>query len=184
MAHLLAISGSLREASSNWTLLRAGKLVAPPGTEIELYDGLARLPHFNPDDDFAPLRPAVADWRDRVTSADGLLISSPEYARGVPGSFKNALDWLVSDTRFFGKPVALWHAAPATRGAAVKAQLELILTTMSGRLVEAASVTVPLQGKDWTAETVAADDGMRAVLEAALRAFAGAIAAGAKAMEA
>lgn len=175
MPHLLAISGSLRARSSNQTLLRAGQLVAPADLTIALYEGLAHLPPFNPDDDYPPLRPVVAEWRDRVTAADGLLISSPEYARGVPGAFKNALDWLVSDTRFFGKPVALWHAAPATRGDAAKAQLELILRTMSGRLIDAASITLPLQGQDWTAERVAADREMRGILRQALGAFVDAL---------
>ena len=136
---------------------------------------MARLPHFNPDNDFEPLASVVADWRDRVAAADGLLISSPEYARGVPGSLKNALDWLVSDTRLFGKPVALWHAAPATRGEAAKGQLELILTTMSGQLIEAASVTVPLQGSAMSVEDVTADGHRKAQLVSALAAFAGAI---------
>ena len=108
---LLAISGSLRAVSTNTALLKAAMLLQPAGMQIEFYEGLATLPHFNPDDDVAPLPPAVADWRAKVAAADGLLISSPEYARGIPGSLKNALDWLVSGPEHPGKPIAFFHAS-------------------------------------------------------------------------
>ncbi|MGN6149776.1 MAG: NADPH-dependent FMN reductase, partial [Rhizomicrobium sp.] len=87
---LLAISGSLRAVSTNTALLRAAMLLRPAGMTIDFYDGLATLPHFNPDDDVEPLPLTVADWRAKVAAAEGLLISSPEYARGIPGSLKNA----------------------------------------------------------------------------------------------
>ena len=90
----LAISGSLRLASSNTALLRAAALVAPEGVEIILYRGLGDLPHFNPDLEAAE-PPSVTEFREQVRISDGLLISSPEYAHGVPGVLKNALDWLV-----------------------------------------------------------------------------------------
>jgi NAD(P)H-dependent FMN reductase len=81
--------------------------------EWETYEGLAGLPHFNPDDDEdgGPVPPAVADLRARVIAADGWVISSPEYAHGVPGSLKNALDWLVSCPELPGKPVLLLNAS-------------------------------------------------------------------------
>src|ERR1700682_2784588 len=112
MPRLLAISGSLRAASSNMALLQAACLLARPPLIVELYDGLALLPHFNPDLDTDAAAPPVSDLRARIRAADGLLISSPEYARGVPGSLKNALDWLVSAEDFAGKPVALFNASP------------------------------------------------------------------------
>jgi hypothetical protein len=79
---ILAISGSLRTASSNTTLLRAAIALAPKGVEIILYDGLSGLPHFNPDLE-ETLQPAVMDFRARLQAAHGVLISSPEYAHGV-----------------------------------------------------------------------------------------------------
>src|SRR5439155_26208619 len=91
----LAISGSLRHASSNTQLLRAVALLAPPGLRITQFDGLGALPHFNPDLDTDPPSPAVRVLRESIAAADGLLISSPEYAHGVPGVLKNVLDWLV-----------------------------------------------------------------------------------------
>ena len=94
---ILAISGSLRAASSNTALLRAAGALAPEGVEVVLYEGLAGLPHFNPDlDDLdtgtAP--PAVVGFRSRLDASDGVSISSPEYAHGVPGAMKNAIDWV------------------------------------------------------------------------------------------
>src|SRR2546425_6156409 len=96
---ILAVSGSLRAVSKNTAILEAARLLAPPRVEITLYTGLDTLPHFNPDLDTPDGRSgpeAVADWRAGVAQADGLLISSPEYAHGLPGTLKNALDWLVS----------------------------------------------------------------------------------------
>src|SRR5438105_3467377 len=108
---ILTISGSLRSASSNTTLLRAAAALAPEGVEIILYDGLGDLPHFNPDLEEANL-PSVMDFRARLRAADGVLISSPEYAHGVPGVMKNALDWVVGSGEFVDKPVALLNASP------------------------------------------------------------------------
>src|SRR5438105_3807739 len=103
---ILGISGSLRRVSSNTALLRAASLLAPQGVEITLYDGLGDLPPFNPDLEGAE-PPSVLDFRARIQEADGVLISSPEYAHGVPGVLKNALDWLVGSEKIeiVGKPV-------------------------------------------------------------------------------
>src|SRR6266496_3093591 len=111
MTRILAISGSLRRFSSNTTLLEAAARLAPPGVEITLYDGLAELPHFNPD--LEGSEPAtVVNFRARIKGSDGVLISSPEYAHGVPGALKNALDWIVGSLEFPGKPVALINISP------------------------------------------------------------------------
>lgn len=171
----LAISGSLRASSSNAALLRAAARLAPPGVEVDVYEGVATLPHFNPDveEGPAPLPAAVLDLRGRVGAADGLLISCPEYARGVPGAFKNALDWLVGSAEFPGKPVALLNASP--RATDAQAALALILTTMSARLVADAAVTVPVSGRGLDAVDIAADPALAGPLRAALAAFAQAV---------
>ncbi len=107
---VLTISGSLRRGGSSTALLDAAALLAPAGMTIEPYRGLASLPAFNPDLDTgeAALLPSeVAELHQAVGRADALIISSPEYAHGVPGSLKNALDWLVGSLEFPGKPVAL-----------------------------------------------------------------------------
>ena len=142
---ILAISGSLRAASSNTTLLRSASALAPKGVEIILYDGLAGLPHFNPDLE-ETLQPAVTDFRTRLQAAHGVLISSPEYAHGVPGALKNALDWVVGSGEFVDKPVALLNAAP--RSTHAQASLRETLTVMTARIVAEASVAIPRSRKN------------------------------------
>ena len=139
---LLAISGSLRARSSNTSLLRLAIEVAPDDVQIVMYDGLASLPHFNPDDDIDVPPAPVLDLRARVGEADGLLICSPEYAHGVPGSLKNALDWLVASVELPGKPVASLNASSVATHA--QASLLETLTVMSTRIVREACVTIPV----------------------------------------
>ncbi len=170
MIRLLAFCGSLRKVSTNAALLEAAMRLAPEGMVIERYDGLAGLPHFNPDLDIDPPPPAVRNLREAIARADGLLISSPEYARGVPGALKNALDWLVSSDVFPGKPVALFNASD--RSVAMQAALRLILETMSARMVDAATITVPLLGKQTDATLIAADPKVASKIRGALEAYA------------
>lgn len=132
---VLAIAGSLRATSSNAALLRAAARVAPAGTELAYYDGLAALPHFSPDLDVEPIPPTVAALRAQIGAAGALAICSPEYAHGMPGSLKNALDWLVSAIEPIGKPVLLVSASPG--GAAhAHAQLLEVLRTMSMEVID------------------------------------------------
>jgi chromate reductase, NAD(P)H dehydrogenase (quinone) len=170
---LLAISGSLRAVSSNTSLLRAAQALAPNGTAIEFYGGLGALPHFNPDLDRDPLPAAVVDLRARINAADGLVISSPEYARGVAGVMKNALDWMVSDVDFAGKPVALFNASP--RATHALAALRLTLETMAASVIDEASITVPLLSAPLDARGVAADPALAQMVRGALAAFVDAI---------
>jgi chromate reductase len=170
---LLAISGSLRAVSVNTAVLRAAATLAPVGTEIFLYPGIADLPAFNPDLDSDDPPDVVKALRHEVGLADGLLISSPEYARGVPGSLKNVLDWLVSSHEFPGKPIALIQTSP--RSVDAPAQLRLILTTMSARLIDEASLTLPLLGRSLDAKEIVADASLAAPLRGALKAFVEAI---------
>ena len=169
---ILAISGSLRAVSSNTALLRAAAALAPEGLEVALYGGLGDLPHFNPDlEDAEPL--AVTDLRRQVRAADGLLISSPEYAHGVPGVLKNALDWLVGGSEIVDKPIALWNAAP--RATHAQASLAETLKTMSTRIVPAASIALPLLGRKIDEAGIVAAPELAGPLRAALAAFARAI---------
>ena len=170
---ILAVSGSLRAASSNTHLLQAARRLAPESVELRLYEGLGCLPHFNPDlDGEAPPR-AVLELRTEIGKAQGLLICSPEYARGVPGSLKNALDWLVSCGEFPDKPVALFNASQ--RSTHAQESLRLTLQTMSARLIEAACITVPLLGTKLDASGIAADAAFGPQVRAALVRFVEAI---------
>jgi chromate reductase len=111
---LVGISGSLRSGSSNEALLRAAAFCAPAGMELTVFTGLGELPHFNPDLDVDPPPESVRAFRALLASADGFLISSPEYAHGVPGSLKNALDWVVSSGELGHKPVVLLNGSAGT----------------------------------------------------------------------
>jgi len=166
---LLALSGSLRAISSNTAALRAAAALAPPNVEITLYCGLAGLPHFNPDDEGSP-GAAVRDLQDRVAAADGLLISCPEYAHGVPGSFKNALDWLVGGSEIVYKPIVLINTSP--RATLAQAALVEILTAMSTRLVREAFVALPLLGRKLNEAEILADSELAEMLRSAVSAFA------------
>jgi chromate reductase, NAD(P)H dehydrogenase (quinone) len=172
---ILAISGSLRARSVNSAVVEAAAKLAPPGMEVVVYQELGTLPHFNPDlEAEGPPAPAAA-LRRHISQSQGLLICSPEYARGVPGAMKNALDWLVGSVEFPDTPVALINASP--RSTSADAHLRLTLATMSARLVEAASITLPLLGKNLDADGIVADAALAGALRAALEALAHAIAA-------
>jgi NAD(P)H-dependent FMN reductase len=169
---ILAISGSLRKVSSNTALLQAAIALSPPKVEMRLYDGLGDLPHFNPD--LEPTEPfPIQDLRSQVKWSDGLLISSPEYAHGIPGVLKNALDWLVNGEEFVGKPIALFNASQ--RATHTQASLTEIVTTMAGRIVPEASITVSLLGKNLDATGILANPEIAKELKAAVDVFAIAI---------
>jgi NAD(P)H-dependent FMN reductase len=173
---LLAITGSLRLGSSNTALLEAAALIGGEAIAVHLYDGLATLPAFNPDQDTMEgglLPPEPARLRALVGEADGVLISSPEYAHGIPGSLKNLLDWLVGSFEFPGKPVALLR--PSDRSRHAHAQLVEVLTTMSATLVEDASRVVLLPTRSMIAAEVAADPALAGALGEALDAMKQAI---------
>jgi chromate reductase, NAD(P)H dehydrogenase (quinone) len=175
-ARLLAISGSLRAASTNTAALQALALVAPEGVEVALYRDLGRLPAFNPDEDEEGRAPAsVAALRTLVRQSDGLVIAAPEYAHGVPGALKNALDWLVASDAIPGKPIALVNVAP--RAFHAQAALRETLATMAARLVPEAFVTLSLTGAAMDANAIAADPRLARALREALDALVQAISA-------
>lgn len=111
MPSILAINGSTRAASTNSVFIRAISAMIGDRAEVTPYPSVADLPHFDPDKDVAPAPPAVAHFRQLIQQADGILICTPEYAMGVPGSLKNALDWTVSSADFRLKPVMLVTAS-------------------------------------------------------------------------
>ena len=170
MTRVLSLSGSLRHGSSNTAVLEAARRLAPAGVEVVPYAGMGGLPHFNPDVEAAGLPPGVAQLRAEVDRADALLVSSPEYAHGIPGSLKNLLDWLVGSEGFAGKPVALLNTAPRAEHA--QRQLAEVLGTMAARLVPAAAVTVPLAVRAPDAAGIAEDAEAAAVIGGVLAALA------------
>ena len=170
---ILAISGSLRTGSSNTAVLRAAARLAPAGVDIALFDGIADLPFFNPDLDGDQIPGPVAAFRALVGEADGILISSPEYARGVAGVLKNALDWLVASFEFPNKPVALINTSP--RATHALAALTLTLETMSAQLVRDACITLPLLGTANDEISIVANNELAEPLRRAIACFAAGI---------
>jgi chromate reductase, NAD(P)H dehydrogenase (quinone) len=162
---VVSISGSLRELSANTALLQAAERLAPLGMAIERYRDFGALPHFNPDLEADP--PAVVlALRARMNTCDALLVSCPEYARGIPGAFKNMLDWLVGSPNFHGKRVALFNASP--RATAAQEALRLVLTTMAAEIIEEACITIDLVSRKLGAEAIAADPGLSSIISGAL----------------
>jgi chromate reductase len=140
---ILGISGSLREGSSNTTLLKLAAENAPAEVELEIFRGLDGLPFFSPELDVDPPE-AVTAFRTKLKEADGILISTPEYAFGMPGSLKNALDWTVSSGEFAGKTVAALSASPTSAGGdKAHAALLMTLQAMASEVVAAASMPMP-----------------------------------------
>jgi NAD(P)H-dependent FMN reductase len=154
VAKLLLISGSLRGGSTNSATLRTAAALAPAGIETAIYDGMGRLPHFNPDDDptdGVDLDAEVAALRAALGAADALLLSTPEYAGALPGSFKNLLDWTVGGGQAYGMPVAWINvsggAAPSG-GADAHESLRKVLGYTGSRIVEEACLRLPLSRND------------------------------------
>ena len=154
---ILAISGSLRRASTNTAALEALARLAPEGVKVLVYGDLAKLPPFNPDDDMedkAKPEP-IETLRALVDASDALVIAAPEYAHGLPGALKNAFDWLVASETFAGKPTALINTSP--RAFHAQASLREILSTMAARLIPEAFVSISLTGKAVAPDDILAD---------------------------
>lgn len=165
---ILAISGSLQAGSSNTALLRAAREIAADDMTIVLSESVAHLPHFNPDLERDSTPEPVTTFRDQLQAVDGVLIASPEYAFGVPGALKNALDWLVGSGELYDKRVVLLSAAPAAnRAAHARADLERTLRAQGARVLSSETVAVPTQLRT----DLHRDPAIRTAIEAALAAF-------------
>ena len=181
MVKLLLVSGSLRGGSTNSATLRTAAALAPDGVEATIYDDMGRLPHFNPDDDPADgvgLDPEVAALRAALAEADALLVSTPEYAGAMPGSFKNLLDWTVGGGQTYEMPVAWINvsgAAAPSGGADAHDSLRKVLGYTGAQIVQEAVLRLPLARED------VGDDGLitrpeaRDAIVGAVRALAAAV---------
>jgi chromate reductase len=144
---ILAISGSLRADSINSALLRAAARLSPPTMEVKLFRSVGELPLFNPDLELK-MPAQVSAFHSEIAASNAVLIASPEYAHGVTGTIKNALDWLVSFEPFIHKPVAVINTSPRAHYA--DQALRETLRTMSAIIVEEASTSIPLLGSQLT----------------------------------
>jgi len=164
---VLCLCGSLRRVSANRAALEAARELAPPSLRLEVHAGLADLPLFNPDVEAGPLPQPVLDLREAIGRADALLIACPEYAHGIPGAFKNLLDWLVGALEFPGKPVLLLNTSARGSHHAQDALME-VLKTMSARLLSSDPLPVRLPGAGCAVEAVLANDDRCRELQTAL----------------
>jgi NAD(P)H-dependent FMN reductase len=172
---LFAISGSLRAGSSATALARALATYAPPGTTIALYDDLESIPPFHPDRDReGDVAPApVAHLRAALQTADAVVLSTPEYAFGVPGVLKNALDWTVASGDFAGKPTAAISSSPSDLGGdKAFASLQLTLGAMQAVLPTNGGLVVPFVRKKLGADGAVTDPATANALRALLRELA------------
>ena len=168
---LLLISGSLRDGSTNTALLRTARAIDP---DTELFEGMASLPHFSPDDDGDDLAPAVADLRAAVGRVEAILVCTPEYAGALPGAFKNLLEWLVGGGEAYRKPIAWINVAgPASPTGAADAHdsLRKVVGYLSMEIVDEACVRIPVARDAVGEDGLIADPAIRERLAAALAAL-------------
>jgi NAD(P)H-dependent FMN reductase len=166
--NFLAISGSLRQASYNTAAINALKLLAPSHIHVNIFSRLSELPLFNPDREDEVI-PVLEELRSLLANADGLIISSPEYAHGISGVLKNTLDWLVSGSEFVHKPIMLINTSP--RAFHAIESLREIVTTMSADIIDKAYVAVPLLGSNLNVGEIVSHPEFSALLSAGLHEF-------------
>lgn len=177
MPHIVGICGSLRAGSSNELVLRAfARLLRPTTDTFGLCDLIAKLPLFNPDLDNDNPPAAVAALRAEWAAADGFIVCSPEYAHGIPGALKNALDWVVSSGELYEKPVALVTASPSG-GEYAHAALQEVLRVLTAKLVPSAVFQVRVARQAFDADGGLTDPALRAQLVDAQTALRKAISA-------
>jgi chromate reductase len=136
---VLGISGSLRADSHNTRLLRAAGGLLPEHAKLEIYDGLAAIPPYSEDHELQ-LPAAVAELGQAIADADALLIATPEYNASIPGTLKNALDWVsrpIASTPLKRKPAAVIGASTGLFGAVwAQAELRKVLGTIGAQVVD------------------------------------------------
>lgn len=137
---ILGISGSTKAKSSNKAMLRYLAQQYADQIDLEIWDGIDKIPHFNPDLDNETPPETIADFRNKIEEADGVLICTPEYVFSLPGSLKNALDWLVSTVVFSEKPTAMIVAAAS--GEKAFESLSLILRTIQAKMPDTSKLLI------------------------------------------
>ena len=166
---ILAVSGSLQARSSNRAILRTARRVGAPDVEVVGSISVGDAPPFNPDLDRGTAPEPVEELRHQVAAADAVLFASPEYAHSLPGSLKNALDWLVGSGELYGKRVAVLCGSPRPNGGVLgREALERTLRAQGATVV--LSATVGIAAGDKGAEELHDEASVEAVA-AAVRAL-------------
>jgi NAD(P)H-dependent FMN reductase len=178
MATILGISGSLRRLSFNTSLLRAATSLMPSGSTLDVRT-LHGIPLYDGDEEAAHGVPGpVADLKEAITAADGVILCTPEYNNSMPGVFKNAIDWLSrppADIKrvFAGKPAALMGASPGGFGTTLSQVAWLpVLRTLGMDLWTGSRLLVSRAGTVFDANGAMTDDGVRQQLRQYLDGFA------------
>ncbi|ATQ69880.1 MULTISPECIES: NADPH-dependent FMN reductase [Methylosinus] len=169
---IVLINGSLRAKSINGAVVATAAALAPPGVNALVYRRLGELPHFNPDDDRDPLPETAAELRALLRGASAVLLSTPEYAGSLPGSFKNLLDWTVGGGSLYRLPVAWINPAARGRARDTYAALRIVLDRAGVDIVESACADIPVSQESVGDDGLIADDGIRSAIAGAMRALA------------
>jgi NAD(P)H-dependent FMN reductase len=140
LVRIFAIVGSVAPHSSNSRLLH-GMAAASGCLDVQVWEALDQLPYFRPDADGDS---EVASLRQAIAAADAVWIATPEYAGGMPGALKNALDWLVGSGELYGKPVVVLSAAPSQqRGGNARRWVEDVVRTQGADVLDSFTVATP-----------------------------------------
>lgn len=179
MAKLVGLSGSLRKASFNTSLLRAAAAAVPQGSTLDIAS-IAGIPLYDGDVEAEQgVPPAVQELKNRIAAADGLVLVTPEYNNSVPGVFKNAIDWLSrppkDSARVFGdKPVAIMGATPGMGGTRLAQSAWLpVLRTLGTRTYSAKQLYVAGAAKVFDAQGTLVDDTVKKLLGEFMQGFVG-----------
>lgn len=138
--NILAICGSTRKESANLQLLKMIWDITSDIYKISIFVGIAELPHFNPDLDNENPPKKIAEFRDKISNSDGVIICTPEYVFSIPGSLKNAIEWCVSTTLFSNKPIGIITASAS--GDKGHEELQLIMKTLECRFDENTAILI------------------------------------------
>jgi chromate reductase len=168
---IVLVSGSTRAGSTNTSALRTAAGLTVPDVVATLWEQLVDVPAFVPDDT-VPAPSAVAGLRNLLASSDAVVISTPEYAGTLPGSLKNALDWLVGSGELYRKPAAWVTVGAPGRGAGAEATLASVLGYVDADVVTDACVRIPVGRDMGGADGLVHDPDVRARLAAQLAAVA------------
>ena len=166
---ILALNGSTRADSTNLKFIKAIKVLSAEHFSINVFEGLTLLPHFNPDLDTNNAPESVMDFRRQLKETDGILICTPEYAFGIPGTLKNAVDWTVSSGEFYDKPVALITAS--TSGEKAHASFSETLNAVGARITNDTRLLISNAKTKINADNIITDNETRDKLKHLIVAF-------------
>jgi chromate reductase, NAD(P)H dehydrogenase (quinone) len=167
MTKLLLITGSTRRGSTNSAALHTAREVLGAEAAV-VYEALAELPAFNPDDDYEPLPPAVVSLRSAIAASDVVVFCTPEYAGTLPGSFKNLLDWTVGGGEIYGKPATWINVAGPGRGEGADATLRIVLGYVGAAILDSSGIRVPVSRDAVGSDGLISDETTRGQLADAL----------------